>query len=100
MAIDTRVIDAIIHGKIEPKIYAFHTGTIPDYLKVGDTYRPVATRLDEWRRPGRFPDLVPVDKTWDARMDEHTYFRDLEIHSFLENEKHNIRLQPGLFPAA
>ena len=35
MAIDTRVIDAIIHGKIEPKIYAFHTGTIPDYLKVG-----------------------------------------------------------------
>lgn len=80
MAIDTRVIDAIIHGKIEPKIYAFHTGTIPDYLKVGDTYRPVATRLDEWRRPGRFPDLVPVDKTWDARVDEHTYFRDLEIH--------------------
>lgn len=100
MAIDTRVIDAIIHGKIEPKIYAFHTGTIPDYLKVGDTYRPVATRLDEWRRPGRFPDLVPVDKTWDARVDEHTYFRDLEIHSFLENEKHYIRLQPGLFPAA
>ena len=100
MAIDTRVIDAIIHGKIEPKIYAFHTGTIPDYLKVGDTYRPVATRLDEWRRPGRFPDLVPVDKTWDARVDEHTYFRDLEIHSFLENEKHYIRLQPGQFPAA
>lgn len=100
MAIDTTIIDEIVHGKIEPKIYAFHTGTIPDYLKVGDTYRPVATRLDEWRRPGRFPDLIPIDKTWDARLDESTYFRDLEVHSFLENDKHYERLQPGQFPAA
>ena len=98
--IDTTIIDKIIHGKIEPKIYAFHTGTIPDYLKVGDTYRPVGTRLDEWRRPGRFPDLIPLDKTWNARLDESTYFRDLEVHSFLENDKHYERLQPGQFPAA
>lgn len=100
MAIDTKVLDDIIHGKIEPKIYAFHTGTIPDYLKVGDTYRPVVTRLNEWRQPGRFPDLIPIDKTWDARLDENTYFRDLEVHSFLECDKHYARLQPGQFPGA
>lgn len=100
MAIDTTIIDEIIHGKIEPKIYAFHTGTIPDYLKVGDTYRPVSVRLDEWRRSDRFPDLVPIDKTWDARLDENTYFRDLEVHSFLEGVKHFARLQPGQFPSA
>ena len=98
--IDTIEIDSIIHGKIEPHIYAFQTGTIPNYLKVGDTYRPVAMRLDEWRRPNFFPDLIPVEKTWSARLDETAYFRDFEVHQFLMREKHRERLTPALFPNA
>lgn len=98
--IDTTEIENIIHGKIEPHIYAFQTGTIPNYLKVGDTYRPVATRLDEWRRPNFFPDLIPVEKTWSARLDETAYFRDFEVHQYLMQEKHRERLTPSLFPNA
>ena len=43
--IDTEVLDAILVGRVEPQIYAFTTQTIPNYLKVGDTYRPLEVRL-------------------------------------------------------
>ncbi len=42
------LLDGIIVGRVKPHIYAFTTNTIPNYLKVGDTYRPVAVRLREW----------------------------------------------------
>ena len=42
------LLDEIIVGRVKPHIYAFTTNTIPNYLKVGDTYRPVAVRLREW----------------------------------------------------
>ena len=43
--IDKTILDEIIIGRVEPHIYAFTTNTIPNYLKVGDTYRPVSVRL-------------------------------------------------------
>ena len=46
---DLSVLEHIIVGRVEPHIYAFTTNTIPNYLKVGDTYRPVNVRLNEWR---------------------------------------------------
>jgi len=52
--LDLTLLDEIIIGRVEPQIYAFTTETIPNYLKVGDTYRPVETRLNEWRK--YFPD--------------------------------------------
>ena len=48
--IDTSLLENIIVGRVEPHIYAFTTNTIPNYLKVGDTYRPVSVRLKEWRQ--------------------------------------------------
>lgn len=45
---DYSLLDEIIIGRVEPHIYAFSTNTIPNYLKVGDTYRPVSVRLKEW----------------------------------------------------
>lgn len=45
--IDKTILDEIIIGRVEPHIYAFTTNTIPNYLKVGDTYRPVSVRLKE-----------------------------------------------------
>lgn len=48
-------IDKLIIGRVEPHIYAFSTNTIPNYLKIGDTYRPVLVRLREWKN--YFPNL-------------------------------------------
>lgn len=43
------VLDRIIIGRVYPHVYAFTTNTVPNYLKVGDTYRSVSQRLNEWR---------------------------------------------------
>ena len=94
-AIDTSVLDGIIVGRVEPHIYAFTTETIPNYLKVGDTYRSVEVRLDEWRK--HFPKLK---HTFDhiAKTDDNRIFRDYSVHQFLENEKHRKRLTKNKFP--
>lgn len=89
---DTSAIDSIIIGRVEPYIYAFSTGTVPNYLKVGDTARGVQVRLDEWRRI--FPDLEQQYQET-AKVDEDTFFRDFEVHKFLENEKGRHRLERG-----
>ena len=85
------VLDRIIIGRVDPHIYAFTTNTVPNYLKVGDTYRPVSQRLNEWRV--FFPEL---EKQYEnkAVIDEETYFRDYAIHQYLENDLHKKRLNP------
>lgn len=89
-SINTDILNDLIVGRVEPQIYAFTTETIPNYLKVGDTYRPLETRLKEWRK--YFPNLI---KKYDdiAKVDEETYFRDYSIHYFLENELQRKRLE-------
>ena len=86
------VLDRIIIGRVDPHIYAFTTNTVPNYLKVGDTYRPVVQRLNEWR--AFFPEL---EKQYEnkAIIDEETYFRDYAIHQFLEQDLGRKRLTPG-----
>ena len=86
---NTTLIQQLIIGRVEPHVYAFSTGTIPNYLKVGDTYRPVMKRLEEWKR--HFPDLEKryVEK---AKVNESTYFRDYAVHQYLETECGRIRL--------
>lgn len=84
------ILDRIIIGRVEPHIYAFSTNTVPNYLKVGDTYRPVSKRLNEWRV--FFPEL---EKQYEnkAVIDEETYFRDYAIHQYLENDLNKERLK-------
>lgn len=93
---DISVLGNIIVGRVDPHIYAFTTGTVPNYLKVGDTYRPVSVRLNEWKE--YFPDL---EKQYEeiAKVDSDVYFRDFAIHYFLESEKKRIRLQQADIPA-
>lgn len=92
---DYSLLDEIIIGRVEPHIYAFSTNTIPNYLKVGDTYRPVSVRLKEWE--AYFPTLK---KEFDAiaKIDD-VYFRDFAVHKFLETEKSRIRLLLSDIPA-
>jgi len=90
--INTDVLNNLIIGRVEPQIYAFTTETVPNYLKVGDTYRPLEVRLNEWRK--HFPKLVK--KFGDvAKVDDDTFFRDYAVHFFLENELKRSRLEKG-----
>ena len=91
---NTEIVDKIIVGRVEPHIYAFETGTIPNYLKIGDTYRPVEDRLNEWRR--YFKDLNQLYEH-EARVDEK-YFRDFEVHKFVMEEKKRSRITREAFP--
>ena len=90
--INVDILDNIIIGRVEPQIYAFTTETIPNYLKVGDTYRPIEIRLNEWRK--YFPNL---EKKFGniAKVDDETFFRDYAVHFFLENELKRSRLKPN-----
>jgi hypothetical protein len=92
--INVDVLNELIIGRVEPQIYAFTTETVPNYLKVGDTYRPLEVRLNEWRK--HFPKLLK--KFGDvAKVDDDTFFRDYAIHYFLENELKRTRLEKSTF---
>lgn len=91
--VDTeRVLDRVIVGRVTPRIYAFTTNTVPNYLKVGDTYRPVSTRLHEWEK--HFPNLSKHFEG-DATISGDVYFRDYAVHRFLEQDLDKARLQPS-----
>lgn len=92
--IDTKILDGIIVGRVDPHIYAFSTETIPNYLKVGDTYRPVNVRLEEWRV--HYKDLKLLCE-FTAKVDNGNIFRDYSVHWFLEYEKKRERLKKGVF---
>lgn len=91
---NSAIIEKFIVGRVEPHIYAFETGTVPNYLKIGDTYRPVETRLNEWRRY-----FVDLQKRYDEPAtagDE--YFRDLSVHEYIIREKGCKRLEKTTLP--
>lgn len=89
--IDKTLLDEIVIGRVEPHIYAFTTNTIPNYLKVGDTYRPVSERLKEWEE--YFPNLTKKFEGT-AKINDEVYFRDYSVHQFLEIERKRDRLKP------
>lgn len=82
--IDTSAIDDIIVGRIYPSIYAFSTTAVVDALKVGDTYRTVSKRLNEWNK--HYPNIKKVFEH-SAKLDDGRIFRDYEVHKYLVNEK-------------
>lgn len=86
---DCSILNEIIIGRVEPHIYAFSTNTVPNYLKVGDTYRPVGIRLKEWT--AHYPTLKSEFEV-EAKIGE-VFFRDYAVHAFLENEKKKTRLR-------
>ena len=71
------LLENLIIGRVEPHIYAFQTNKIADYLKIGDTYRPLNKRLKEWRQ--KYPDLIKIYSA-KATVDQNVYFRDYEVH--------------------
>lgn len=86
------IVDETITGRVDPHIYAFKTNTVPNYWKIGDTYRPVGTRLNEWMRV--YPKLEQVYQE-KSIIDEENYFRDYSIHKYLESDLGKVRLLPS-----
>lgn len=78
--IDSSELKRIITGRTEPHVYSFITNTLPNYLKVGDTYRPVEERLEEWRK--YYSDLKEVSRH-SASINGEVFFRDFSVHKYL-----------------
>ncbi len=81
--IDTSELQKIITGRAVPHIYSFVTNTLPNYLKVGDTYRPVEERLNEWRK--HYEDLEEVSRH-KATVNDEVFFRDYAVHKYLRQQ--------------
>ena len=86
-------LDEVIVGRVEPHIYAFTTNTIPNYLKVGDTYRTVKSRLEEWKK--YFPNLK-AEFDGSAKISDGVFVRDYSVHQYLEGTIHRDRLTPEI----
>ena len=84
--LDTTALTPLIYGRVKPHIYAFETNTVPNYLKVGDTYRPVALRLEEWKNIGYENLIKRVDE--EALVDSDIFFRDYSVHKHLMDRQH------------
>lgn len=74
------ILDLVITGRIDPKIYAFETDTVPSFLKVGDTYRPVQVRLNEWAAHYKGIKWI-YDHV--AKVSKDTFYRDYSVHKYL-----------------
>lgn len=94
--INNKEVEDRIEIRSPLSIYAFRTNTIPAYLKVGDTFRPVDTRISEWLQKLRekVSDSIELTKegSWKAMLDdEDVYFRDYAVHRIFD-EKGKERL--------
>ena len=91
---DISILENLIVGRIDPHIYAFTTNTVPNYLKVGDTYRPVQVRIKEWK--DHYDNLKHDDAwEWVAKTKDGKYFRDFAVHYYLETLCGMRRLMPS-----
>lgn len=96
MVENLEVLDDLIVGRTTPHIYAFVTNSVPNYLKVGDTYRSVERRLSEWRL--RYHGLEEQFRH-PASLTGDVYFRDHAVHSFLVHDRGRQRLDASALEA-
>ena len=85
-------VENLILVRNEPHIYAFSTNTIPNYLKVGDTFRPVDIRIEEWNKKisealGADVQVKLTKEFTDTAVIDDAYFRDYAVHKFLEETR-------------
>lgn len=73
--------DGMIVGRTNPNIYCFTTPNVNSALKVGDTFRPIHSRMDEWRKV--FGSINPLGH-WSA-VENNWVFRDYTVHKYLKN---------------
>ena len=76
-------------GRTNPNIYCFKTPNVPGCLKVGDTFRPVYVRMDEWKKVfGEEVDGFEHDDKWEwSAVENNWVFRDYTVHKYLKDMK-------------
>src|SRR4051794_38655359 len=89
-------LDELIVGRTTQHIYAFFTNSVPNFLKVGDTYRSVERRLSEWRL--RYHSLEEQFRH-PASLTGDVYFRDYAVHDFLVHDRGRQRLDASALEA-
>ncbi len=82
-------VENLILVRNEPHIYAFSTNTIPNYLKVGDTFRSVDIRIEEWNKKisaalGSDVEVKLTKEFAETAVINDAYFRDYSVHEFLQ----------------
>ena len=82
-------LDRFIIGRISPRIYVFKTGMVPDSLKVGDTYRPISERMEEW---SRIYTGMHDKQDYSAQVGDK-FFRDYSVHRYLKEILNKYNLQ-------
>ena len=86
-----KIVEDNLIVRFDPQIYAFSTNTIPNYLKVGDTFRGVDQRISEWEailNDRLAPQKVHITREFDhsAKIKEKDiYFRDYSVHEYLRS---------------
>lgn len=70
----------VIKGRKYPTIYCFTIPELPYALKVGETFRPVSVRMNEWKTKA-FNNLKP-QKHWSATVNGWV-FEDHLVHEYL-----------------
>lgn len=94
--LDTSALN-IIKGRLEPYIYAFRIESFPPSYKIGDTFRGVDVRINEWRNIYSGLSLVhKSDWEWSA-MIKDKFFRDHAVHKYLEDEKGRKAMEQAAF---
>lgn len=86
-------LDRFIIGRISPRIYVFKTGMVPESLKVGDTYRPVSERMEEW---SRIYTGMHGKQDYSAQVGDK-FFRDYSVHRYLKEILNKYNLQKDDF---
>lgn len=87
----------IIKGRLEPHIYAFKIDSFPPSYKIGDTFRDVDIRIDEWRKIYHALPLTHNSEWEWSAMIEDRFFRDYAVHKYLEEEKGRKILEQEVF---
>ncbi len=82
-------VENLILVRNEPHIYAFSTNTVPNYLKVGDTFRSVDIRIEEWNKKisvalGSDVEVKLTKEFTETAVINDAYFRDYSVHEFLQ----------------
>ena len=77
--------DGVFVGRTNPSIYCFSTKNVDGCLKVGDTFRPVYVRMNEWQKVFGEKGFTH-DKKWEwSAVENNWVFRDYTVHKYLKN---------------
>lgn len=76
-------------GRTNPNIYCFKTPNVPGCLKVGDTFRPIQVRMEEWQDVfGDETDGFEHNDAWEwSAVENNWVFRDYTVHQYLKDMK-------------